>query len=566
MQPAAAAGALALLLLLAWLAGFFGGGSGDDSQIAGNANIPEGDYFIIDEPVSESVQSQALPSVFTPAPAAAASPVARSKRNSSAKPPENTEEAAPPRWTIPADPLPADPGYQYRADLRIPLQTTMLDNNTVYPSVFADRNGPFALLMPHWTEPPYARASETPGGKRRVFLKENPQQPPPVIDLRTGETVGEFSWKSPFWSNARLSPNGEYLVGPDAAPFWLRGQEWPGIGIAEPNMLFVWKQKADKPLHKLPVEGVVLWAEFVNDNQFAVYLVGEKSTLKVWDVATGKLAATIPLSVAPFQIGTDPKEGQWGYFPSGLIGAVSAGGKYVAVGGLDGIAVVSLAEQREVGTLPVTLGEHKHQTEYQGMAFSPDGEKLLAILNSGTNQIKFRSWSATTGKELREQSLAFRTYGQIIPDPELDALIVTGAPSTGWGPGFWQHVSDRETGARLLEAKTGRILASHQTIVRWSDQGAVLAVGPLLEEAANGQPEQVLPGVGLPRIYLYATETVQTAFRDAANLTDFGMAKRPEPTEPDRSLVKSLVPEPPVAWQAPPTFERPEPPSEVSAA
>src|SRR5262249_32035910 len=146
-------------------------------------------------------------------------------------------------------------------------------------------------------------ASEQVRGRYTTVLKEKPQTPPPVIDLRTGEPVGEFSWKSPFWLSPRLSPDATYLVGPDTTPTWLNDPNRGADGVkGEPNALFVWKQKSDKPSRKLGVHGVVVWAEFVDDGRLALYLTGARAALQLWDVAEGKKLADIPLSVAPLKI------------------------------------------------------------------------------------------------------------------------------------------------------------------------------------------------------------------------------------------------------------------------
>lgn len=559
-----AGGVLILVLLIVGVvAAVRGLSGGPQSDVAANIEVPEGDYYVIDEPLPGITAAIHSPSAFSAAPAA--NPVTvtpRPGRDSSAPAAsEDSAQTTTPRWSLPADPRPADQVYEYAEGVRLPIETIQLrprEAPSVHPPVFADRGGPVVLMVPHWTEHPYEIKSksvtEVMGNMTRgrlVFtLQESPQSPAPVIDLRTGEAIGEFSWKSPFWNNPRLSPDGKYLVGRDAAPYWLRPPEDPDAIKTEPNTLFAWKHKQDRPAHKLPVSGAVMWLEFVNNDEIAVFVVNEKSTLLLWNVATGEVTTEVPLSVAPYEVNTSPIDGHWGYVANPLLGAVSPGGRYVAVGGHDGISLVSVAERREVGTFPVDPGERKFEWPYRGLSFPPDGDELFAIFHFPHQGMQLWTLSVTTGATLREHQLGtLSVYGQIAPGPEPGTLLA----------------SDPSQGTTLFDGTTNRWIANHAAIYRWSDSGPVVAVGALPGQAAS---EAEPPADGAtpesPQTGVYTTAAVHSAFGEALSDTDFGMPRRPRPVQPDRSGVEITAPEPPASWTPPPLTERPAVPADVA--
>ena len=546
-------------------------GRRDVGRGTGGAAAPAGHFVVVDTPVPNvavAAEAKAAP-LFVAAPPADPKPAAprRPRADAAAADPTSSAEVKP-RWDLPPDPRPRGEAPRYAPDLRIPLETCMVQYALTGPPVLADRDGPFALFLPRWEQSPYKVEGKPVRGKYTVALVETPRPPAPLIDLRTGAKVGEFSWKSPFWLDPRLSPGGTYLVGPDAAPTWLND---PNRGAtyakADPNALFVWKARRDKPTHRLRGRGLVLWAEFVTDDRLALYVIAaDKPALQLWDVASGKSVATIPLSVERFKVPNVPTGNPepLTYLPWPTLGAVSPGGRYVAVGGADGIAMASLADGREVGTLPVTLSSYKDHREYQGMAFSPDGAELLVAFKPDAGKPALRAWSATKGTPLREVSQPVgmsvpAMSGPPMPGPEPDTIFAPGYPVAG------DHVHPTPGGpggpgltARLYEAATGRLLASHAPVLRWSDSGPVIAVGPLKDAPSAGGK----PGADADRVGVYATEAIHALFRDAAGKTEFGLAKRPAVREPDRSSVQVVAPEPPAPWTPPPAAKAPPPPAD----
>lgn len=539
----AGVGVVALLVFVAGMITGFGGGG--RSGEPGEANVPSGKSLVITSVDEGSVKPVSIPSLFS---AAAPVQVIPKSRRSKSTEPVVDPKTAPGRWSIAADPRPVQEVYSYRDDLRIPIEQMHLkDTPELTPPLFADRGAPFAIFMPAWTETPYSVVNDKVAGKPTHVVKEKPQPPVPVIDLRTGEQAGGFSWKSPFWINSRLSPDGMYLVGMDAAPYWLRRQSYPdSIGKIEPNTLFVWKQKQDKPVHKFSIPGVVLWAEFVSDDRLALYISGEKALIQVWDVGTGKSVAQIPLSVTPFKPRTDPAEGRWGWFPMTLIGSSSPGGKYVAVGGVDAVSLVSVADQKEVGTFPVTLGQYKSESEYRGVSFTPNGEELMVLTDLNRQKMVLRTWSVKNGVLLSELPWT-GVGGPLIPGPEPKTILATGYPYASWGQNFLQSAIDIHQGTALIDSTDGRFLARHPAIIRWSDRGSVLAIGPLWDPQAD--PAKLL--TELPPVGVYATKAVHDAFHDVAGKMEFGLTKRPDPVEPDRSLMRVVPADAPASWTPP---------------
>lgn len=194
---------VAVIVVVGLIFGFFGGRQGGPQ--AGNADTPSGSSLVIDS-VAEVGKEPPVPSLFSAANTVNAR-TPRSRRKADAGPSQDPKTAAGP-WSIPADPKPEDQVYRYADNLRIPIEKMHLKENQleIMGPVLADRGAPFAIFMPAWTETPYKVVSERVKGKPTHVVKETPQPPVPVIDLRTGETAGEFSWKSPSGSTRDSAP------------------------------------------------------------------------------------------------------------------------------------------------------------------------------------------------------------------------------------------------------------------------------------------------------------------------------------------------------------------------
>jgi WD40 repeat protein len=466
--------------------------------------------------------------------------------------PAATDATAAPRWDVPADPRPADaPRDRYADGLYFPVEACTVEFNLWLAPVLADRDGPFALLPPSWPESPYRLDSKLVRSVRTTYIAEKAQPPIAVADLLTGEKAGEFSWRSPFWRDPRLSPKATYLVGPDSRPYWLNNDRASNlVPNIERDALYVWTREADKPARKLSVKGVTHWAGFVDDERLALYVAGEAAVLQVWDVAAGKMAMEVPLSIGTFAAPRfDPN--RWNYQPWPGLGALSPGGRYLALGGPSGIAFVSLGEKREVGTIPITLDGNQDRREYQGLAFSPDGAKLLGAFSSSPVKSTLRAWSATTGAPLPQAPLPYgvRLSGALVAGPEPETLLGPGYPVLGDQP--VPIVPAPQPTAQLIDGESGRVLASHPPILRWPDSGPILALAQLKDVPPGPRPPPA--GLGPDRVVAYTAEAARARFHDAAGKTEFGAERRPRARDGDRTAVKTEAARPPEAWSAPPT-------------
>jgi hypothetical protein len=94
--------------------------------------------------------------------------------------------------------------------------------------VLAALDGPFVFYPGHRLTDPVV------GGLKN----EKGMEPIPVVDLRTGKVDGAFHFRAPVWHNGRLSPDGQYVVGPTPSRH---------PGHHQDGFLFVWRRREEKP-------------------------------------------------------------------------------------------------------------------------------------------------------------------------------------------------------------------------------------------------------------------------------------------------------------------------------
>jgi WD40 repeat protein len=406
-------------------------------------------------------------------------------------------------------------------------------------------DGPFAVAFP-------AGASTARIGPP---APEDKAAPAPVLDLRTGKPAGTFAATSPYWRDARLSPNGDYLVGPDSSV--------NSLAKPEPNALFVWKQGSDRPERKLSLSGSVAWLGFVAADRLAVHTFDPKPALQVWDVATGKVLHTVRLTADPFPVavvGPDTRAAELHLFyrPCPMAGAVSPGGRYVALGNRKGATVVDVTRGKEVGTLPLPGLAGRPADVFRGVSFRPDGSELFAlVLGDKAHDLKLWSWSVTDGRPLLEVQLQWAAgFGPPLPGPEPGTLVLPGGNAVNeilpYGPVMPSRATDVRTAA-VVETRVGSVLAKlDYCVLRWAEDGPILVAGgskdakPQKAQRADERWDKGIPqeayAVAFDRASLIAAARAR-----AANLT-----ARPPVVRPDRSKVKRITPEAPVAWAAPP--------------
>ncbi|HVX15245.1 MAG TPA: hypothetical protein VHC22_28915 [Pirellulales bacterium] len=463
------------------------------------------------------------------------------------------DEFAPARWaahpdppTKQADPLPPEFALFVQG---IPL--------------FASGNGPYFVLHVVDRSEEIERSKDytglgvDEGNSMRKFVQ--------LMDLRTGKQAGRFSWRVPLWHACRLSPEGTYVVGPNSV---FSKSKPPDDGL-----LVAWKREAAKPAAQITMPGKVGWMDFLDDSRFAVLTYDPSPVLKVWDLAADKVVQSVALPAADFP---EPKSRMefkgrvipLAFTPESVAGAVSPGGKYVALGGLSQIFVVG--ENRVVGELPWPDSIHRTKTpelhDYLSLGFSPDGRELIGVLNvDQRNFVYLGRWSTETG---RVQAVFRLTEGAG------KGSVYGGKPMAGPLPGTLILPDSRlgydAVGARpgaILDASAGKVLGTlrHDTVRVLDDGASRLVYGSFERETrpdldqktppwkTDPDPEKLTPAereqwanrakLGTA-IYVAPIDSTGFAERIAAHTT----GERPPVIPVDRSGLTAITPEPPSAW------------------
>ena len=288
-----------------------------------------------------------------------------------------------------------------------------------------------------------------------------------------------------------LSPDATYLVGPESAPDRLTESPYN-----EMFTLFVWKQPQEKASAKLKVPGWVAWLGFASRDQLVVLTYDGKPLVQLWNVARGKLLKSIYLTeeqfippvVAKELQGSDRRVSSF-YVLWPNLAAASPGGRYLAVGGRGAVTLLDLEEGREVGSVPVKLRDN-HFSNHRGLSFSPDGTQLMAwtetrmTTNAGLVDAALASaWSVTDGRKLHEVPSPTPSAGPLVAGPDPEMLLATG-----------RYSSQLNYFATAVELPTGRVTHLMPIILRWSDNGPIVHLGPM---SAPGEPP---PDVNVARL------------------------------------------------------------------
>jgi hypothetical protein len=505
---------LAAIFLIPWGGKKGGGGADGGAAAAGGADAPTpGGFAVVDN----------LPGAAAPA-AGAVSATAEPRKSVAVTP---LVDDAPPGpvdgWALRPDPPPAPP-----EPLGADWSATSHPNSR--PPVFAALNGPFVVV----DDPPpeSAKPGELPVGRATVY------------DLRTGKPAGFFRTgqrQIPFWGTSRLSPDGKWVV-TEAVDGDVRRTRTDGV-------LYVYKQgEQTKPSAELKLAGPVAWLDFVSADRVAAYTFDPKPVVCVYTMADGKLVQSIPLTsqMHPAPVpppnerasGRDPK---FWYEPSDTGGAVSPGGKYLVLGGKTSLAVVSLAEGKQVGEVPV--GEIVEWGLHLGIGFNPEGTELYAgatvrTPNAATRRL--RGWSMATGQSLFDVPLG----GPYISG----SMAAIGPPLPGPDPGTLILPHSRE----VVDTRAGVV---HYRLAFTP----VLWAGP---DAVVGHSGAVADRRGGGRAYTgFAQKFDRADYEKKAGPTLTSMAARPPVARGNRSGLAPTKPQPPAAWTAPPDNTPPSVPA-----
>jgi hypothetical protein len=506
-----AGGIVALVLLLAG----GGGNAGDGGTTEGGTqSAARADFVVVDVSV-DGVQGPAAQDASTPAPPRKPGKIPPLRAATAEvepgwllqpDPPASAPAVLPERW---ASPIPGD-----------------------WPPVFASMAGPFYGVL----GPPVLPAPQRQPGP--------PPKPTPaalITDLRTGKQSGEFYHA---FLNGRLSPDGQFIVTPSA---------FPEAHLTEKEgKLLVYKDKETQRKAMIEIPGAVAWLDFIAADRVAIYTFDPKPVVHIHTIADGKLAKTIPIEAEmlpapePHSNIVGPSRPKFWYEPKMLRGAVSPGGRYLALGSKKGIVVLSLAEGRQL--MELVLGE---PGEHLGINFNPDGTELYSVHS------RLRGWSLASGQLLFSAPVTQPLVGLPVKGPEPGTMIVGGT---------------------VVETQAGlAIYYLDFTAVRWVGPDSLLAYGKLASAPYLTAPaEKPLPeknATSRREIVQQRLNSLQNANSNAVYTTPLDRAKyrakadpilaavAPRPVVPvgDRSGVKSLKAEPPTTWTAPPPAHVPEP-------
>lgn len=402
-------------------------------SVPGKSSLP----ILFDQPLQDVVVSPPKPSSDNqfPAPFVDASIPEPPKNEDVVFQPEELVEGGVPSWNVAPDPVPVDRPFVIAADLEIVLNNIRNDRGiakgveevTAKPQmvstsinslirlnprqlpILACQDGPFALLLPQLDKSVYGWKLYSDGKNWVRYESFNQaKEALTVIDLSTGQKVGEFDSRVPFWAQPVLSPDGKTLVGPSSeVPIAELKERVPTLKSADDERrrkLYVWKQGSRKAPMEIAPDGIVTSMTFANDRALVLLVEGEQRRIEVWDVSNGNRVRNVPIG-SSLRYSTDPNAEE--LEPSLVenpparpnIMTVSCSGKYAAAASKDGIHLVSLIEGKVIGVMPMksilrgfelsdrTPRDNRIVAAFKsGLAkdvvalkFLPEGDKLVAI-------------------------------------------------------------------------------------------------------------------------------------------------------------------------------------------
>lgn len=404
-----------------------------------------------------------------------------------------------PLWNLPVD-LPDTAPEPVAEDLNLPLAEP----------TFAGLDGPFILGPWKTVEPPKSRARS----KEQVAQKFET----PLIDLRTGETAGVYKGPPALATQQRLSPDGKLLITPGR----MNDEDKTSEGI-----LYCWRPGAEKPQAEIRMPGQVGWLEFVAPTQIAMFAAdpgavqrfaggGEdvRAVLQVSDAETGKVVKTIPLTLDTFLPAGARNRRENGseylFAPDTMPGAVSPTGKYVVLPGRTGLVLVSIAEGKEIGHMPLPGAEWAFGRG-MGIGFSPDGAQLYVVAN-----LHLMVWDMATGRIVIDRKAENLPHLRPLAGPDRDTVLCG------------EFVVDLFSG--LTVYRVGCIPQ------RWSGGERLLAIKRTPDNAS-----------------LLCLPFDRDSYLASAAQASGGVVRRPPVVAVDRNGITAQTPQPPDAWAAPPT-------------
>jgi hypothetical protein len=324
------------------------------------------------------------------------------------------------------------------------------------------------------------------------------------------------------------------------------------------DVLFLWTKGRKTPA-TLKLPGPTDWLEFVANDRMAYVTYTPKTVLRIHDVAKNQQVAEIELPGAKQALYGDRNfddtpvfPGLESYRPMARRGAVSANGKYVALGCQDGVRLVSIADGKVIGLLPIANAKW-----YRWLNFSADGARLFGFVVATTSfgdTCFFRSWSVATGQPLEQLQLDQYVTGPIFPGPA-DGLYVANKFFFTWNPLPLENAPFR--------------------IVRMDDEGTALVIGPRSKAPPNTPPcqsvqERIKAKQAPPeeadrkdlQFALFTTKVDWSKSVEKVAPVAALLAPRPAAKPGDRTGIAAQKPEPPGTWTAPSFAPSPASPDE----
>ncbi|MGL6096899.1 MAG: hypothetical protein ACRC7O_14015, partial [Fimbriiglobus sp.] len=267
-----------------------------------------------------------------------------------------------------------------------------------------------------------------------------------VIDLRSGKRIGEYPTDAVRCDGAVLGPDGAWLVGPN-----------PDRNAGMMNReLLAWKLGSPEPAARLKCGDGATWFGFVGPTRVAVltyeYLLSSTPNLppvwrdyansitrpqdhypllRVFDLTDPASFRDTPLSPFSFRANGNGRAlvpERFTFSPVPLSGAVSPGGRYVAVAA-GGYALVDVIDGKVVSDFGVQPG-YAQPEEYAGVSFSPDGSELFFARRPPPYQqtilpVGVSSFSMVDGQKRFDVSLTNPAlHGRPMPGPTPDTMII----------------------------------------------------------------------------------------------------------------------------------------------
>lgn len=324
---------------------------------------------------------------------------------SSSTPSRSRPNPSAPRWTAKADPLTEAP-----ASVAAKWQQVFLGQ-----AVFAAKGGPFVADVP-----------------QQLAL------PVRLYDLCTGDCVGrspqtalQLPRTRPYDDVKLLSPDGQTM-----------------LALGKQNTLAVWKLDADQPTGSLPLSGTLTLVDFLNDpNQVVTVCAGQPPVVQVWDLTKCALVRSINVLSKTLDAAR---------------GAVSPGGKYLALSGPRQVMVFDLADGTLTGAVALNPFFSGAAARCHGLQFSPDGEELLGVFAPGGG-------GARNGPQLLAWTLS---GGSLAADVKLTGLNIDHVPVIGPEKGLVF------LGDQLINKQSGQLVSKYSFAPsRWLADGRL--IGPV---------------------------------------------------------------------------------------